>query len=119
MVLTERQQQAAALGREIEKMGAFIVNPMPLDDSARLRFQVLDKDRDAVIEKLSAWDWSPALCDNLPRVCREGFLPAWTYSIDLPRPLPKVDDRKIYGEVFRGKTREDPTGILKYLGLDK
>jgi hypothetical protein len=119
MILTERQQTAEALAAQIHKMGAWVTSAMPLDDSARLRFQVLDKDRDAVIAKLASWDWSPALCDNLPRVCSGGFLPAWTYSIDLPRPLPKVDDRKIYGEIFRGKSKEDPTGILKYLGLLK
>jgi hypothetical protein len=117
--LSERQLTAQALGREIEKMGAWVTSPLPLDDTCKLRFQVLDRNRDAVVAKLAEWEWAPRLLSSYPRVCSEGFLPSSLYEIDIPGPPPVVDDRKIYDEVFRGKSKEDPTGILKYLGLDK
>ena len=39
--LTERQQQAEALTQELQRLGVFVVSPLPLADDARLRFQVL------------------------------------------------------------------------------
>jgi hypothetical protein len=51
-------------------MGAWVVSPLPLDDNAPLRFQVMDSNRDAVISKLASWDWAlfpSAFCRVLRR----------------------------------------------------
>ena len=64
--LTERQKTAQALAREINAMGAWVTSPLPLDDKAPLRFQVMDTDRDAVISKLASWDWNPVPVSILP-----------------------------------------------------
>jgi hypothetical protein len=35
MLLNDRQQKAEALSRELHKLGAFVLNVLPLDDAAR------------------------------------------------------------------------------------
>jgi hypothetical protein len=118
-LLTERQQTAAALAREIQRMGAFVVNPMPLPDDQKLRLQVLDANRQQVLEQLSQWNWSPTFYGTLPRICSDGWKLASLYEIDLPRERqPVLDDRQtIYGEIARPeKTDVELEGIRKYLG---
>jgi hypothetical protein len=121
MVLTERQQIAQALMHEIHRMGAAVVNPMPLADGAKLRFQVLNDHRQAILEKLSSWGWFPAMCSTGPRFMPNGTAPlASIHEIDLPADRsPVVDDRQmIPGELAERekKTSVEIEGILKYLG---
>ena len=71
-LLAERQQLAAALSRELHKLGVAVINPMPLPDDKRLRFQVLDTDRHKVLERL-CWNWGPICCGTMPRVCFDGM----------------------------------------------
>jgi hypothetical protein len=120
-LLTERQQKAADLAREIHRMGAWVTNPMPLDDNARLRFQVLDSDRSRVIQTLTDWEWSPAFCGNLPRICSDGWKLASVFEIDLPRERqPVADDRTIRGELAtKEKSSVEVEAIMKYLGWKK
>src|SRR5262245_63506936 len=99
MPLSERQQTAQALVAEINSLGAWCVSPMPLDDNARLRFQVLDSDRDKVLEKLSSWNWSPIFVSALPRICNNGWKLASLYEIDLPRTQRFVHDGRIHGDI--------------------
>jgi len=120
-LLSERQQTAQALAREIIRMGAWVTSPMPLDDSARLRFQVLDRDCKAILEKLSSWDWSPVWCSNLPRICSDGWKLAAVYEIDLPRERQAIinDRQPIMGELATEAKRKTPDEVLqmrKYLG---
>jgi hypothetical protein len=75
MILSERQRTAESLAREINRMGAWVINPMPLDANAKPRFQVLDDNREKVLEKLAGWDWSPSLCGTFPRICFDGMKP--------------------------------------------
>jgi hypothetical protein len=116
-LLNERQQTAEALTREINAMGAWVVSPMPLDDNSKLRFQVLDRDRNAIIEKLSSWDWSPIFVSVLPRICPNGMVSASLYEIDLPKPRQPVFDDRIYGEIGRKEdnslARRECEAILK------
>jgi hypothetical protein len=120
-LLTERQQTAEALAREIARMGAWCVSPMPLDNNAKLRFQVMDSDRDVVISKLASWDWLPVPCSILPRITHGGFMAAQIYEIDLPReqsPIP--DDRSIKGEIAeQKKSGVELEALRKYLGITK
>jgi hypothetical protein len=119
MALTERQRTAESLAREIGQMGAWCISAMPLDDNAKLRFQIMDTDRDAIITKLASWGWLPAPCGPLPRVTSKGMLGATIYEIDLPRERPSVaDDRTIIkGEIAeQKKTSIELEGMRRYLG---
>jgi hypothetical protein len=44
---------------------------MPLNDDSKLRFQVLDTERERFLELLRSWKWQPAFCGLLPKVSRE------------------------------------------------
>jgi hypothetical protein len=122
-LLTDRQRTAQALAKELLAMGAWVINPLPLDDNAKLRFQVMDVDRDRVIEKLSSWDWSPTLVGFHPRITSRGMEAATLYEINLPADTPAVPayDRKIIpGELAeRQKMSVEVEALRKYLGWDK
>jgi hypothetical protein len=122
-LLSERQQTAAALAREIQQMGAWVTSPMPLDDWAKLQFQVLDSNRQQVLEKLSSWDWTPTWCSNLPRVCTDGWKLASVYEIDLPRERQPVATDRHSGEIAnREEEKKNAMQVAlmrKHLGLDK
>ena len=116
--LTDRQRMAQALAREINAMGAWVVSPLPLDDKAKLRFQVMDTDRDAVISKLASWDWAPVPVSVMPRITPRGMQAAMLYEINLPPDTPSVvDDRMIRGELAeRKKTSAEVEAVRRYLG---
>src|SRR5262245_51842088 len=98
-MLTDRQRTAQAIARELQRMGAWVTSPMPLDRDGKLRFQVLDKDRDAILARLSQWNWTPALLSAYPRICSDGMLQATLYEIDLPRERQAIpQDDRIHGE---------------------
>jgi hypothetical protein len=98
--LTERQLQAQALTQELQRLGAFVLSPMPLNDDAKLRFQVLDDDREFLLGKISSWGWSPTLQGAVPRFTPQGGLRSTIYELDLPHPRQAaVDDRTIRGEL--------------------
>jgi hypothetical protein len=118
MMLSERQRTAESLARELHLMGAWVTSPMPLDNGAKLRFQVLDTDRNAVVEKLSSWNWSPAFVSILPRVCPDGMKLASLYEIDLPRENPVCFDDTIRGELASDeKLSPEYHAMRKALGL--
>jgi hypothetical protein len=123
MLLNERQQKATALAREMAKMpGVWVTSPLPLDDRARFRFQVLDSNRNEALQMLTDWGWSPSFCGTLPRVCPDGMKLASLYEIDLPRERqPVPDDRKIYGELAGNeKMSKDVQAIVDdWLGRKK
>src|SRR5262245_61885747 len=103
-MLTERQKTAAAIAGELHRLGAWVVSPMPLADNQALPWQVLDSDREAVLEKVSSWGWSAALKNTVPRFTPRGPLPSSVYEIDLPRPRQAVvDTRTIRGEIAERK----------------
>jgi hypothetical protein len=51
--LTERQKTAQAIAAELHRLGAAVICLLPLPPDQQMRFQVLDTDRDAVLEKVS------------------------------------------------------------------
>jgi hypothetical protein len=116
--LTERQQQAQALTHELQRLGAFVLSPMPLSDDAKLRFQVLDDDREFLLGKISSWGWSPTLQGAVPRFTPQGALPSTIYELDLPRPRQAVvDDRTIKGEIASNKAANAEVEAFKRLRL--
>ena len=116
-MLTERQRTAESLAREIARMGAWVVNPMPLDNNSKLRFQVLDKDRDKVVEILSSWNWSPLLLKMYPRITFDGMQQASVYEIDLPPERQPIADDRIHGEIGREKPSAEVVAMLKAIGF--
>jgi len=115
--LTPRQEKAAALTRWLHDIGAFVVNPMPLNPMGRLRFQVLHTDREAVLAKLREQDWEPISCEVGQRFHRDQLLPCQTFELDLPFDAPPVQNR-IHGEVAQPqKTDVELQGMRRYLGL--
>jgi hypothetical protein len=122
-ILNERQQTARALARAIEDLGAWVTSALPLDDQQKLRFQLLDSDKNRVLQAIRDLGFGPVFVTIKPRVdvTSYGFLAACDYEIDLPRPRPPIiDDRKIYGEIA---TKEKPSreleGFREYMGLKK
>src|SRR5262245_42174677 len=120
-VLNERQHIARNLANELGKMeGVWVTSPLPLDDNARLRFQLLDMERNHVIQTLKDWGWNPVCLSVLPRVHSTGLIAACLYEIDLPRERQPVLDDRHHGEIVKPeKTDHERMALLKYLGLRK
>jgi hypothetical protein len=115
--MNKRQQQADFIAREIARMGAWCINPMPLDDDAKLRFQVLDTDIDKVVRMLCESGFLPARLQVHYRVTTSGLVPATLFEIDIPHERQPIPDRKIYGEVEeRKKTASEVAAVMKHLG---
>src|SRR5262245_62849434 len=103
-MLTERQKTAQAIAAELHKLGASVISPLPLADNQALRWQVLDADREAILEKVSSWGWSAALKNTLPRFTARGPGPSSVYENDWPRGRQAVvDTRTIQGEIAERK----------------
>jgi hypothetical protein len=121
-MLSARQEQAQSIAAELHRLGAWVVTPLPLDSCANLRFQLLDKDRDKVLEKLASWEYLPSLCSSFPRITANGMEAATIYELALePERQPIPDDRRaIYGEIAsREKTSLELEALRKYLGITK
>ena len=75
-----------AIVQEIHRLGGRVVNPQPLHDD-RLRFEVLDTQRELVLAKLASWDWSPRPCCAGSRFVPTGnsasLQPTTLYEIDV------------------------------------
>jgi hypothetical protein len=120
-LLTERQQKAAALARELGKLdGVWITNPMPLDEEAKgLRVQILDSERQKSLTLLEDWGWTPTWLNNLPRVCPDGMKLAGVYEIDIPRERQPVATDRHSGELANKEGLPyEIREMRKALGLD-
>ena len=116
---SSRQQRAEFIAREIAKMGAWCINPMPLDDGANLRFQVLDTDTDKVVRMLCESGFLPTRLHVHYRVTTGGLVPASLYEIRIPHERQPIPDRKIYGEVEEKpqKSEFETEAVRRYLGI--
>ena len=94
--LTARQLQAEVLCRDIQRLGAWCLSAMPLNENQRLRFQVLEGDQDELLEMLTNAGWNPIFCNHGLRFTPQGAKPSIIYEIDIEHERPVVvDDRKI------------------------
>src|SRR5262245_11372913 len=117
--MTEREQTAAALVRSINAMsGAWVVSTPQAD---KIRFQVLDGDKNRVLQQLKDWNWEPAFVSILPRVTFNGMAAASVYEIVLPKERQEIPDARIAvprDEVATPKKSDvEMEGMRKYLGL--
>jgi hypothetical protein len=122
-LLTERQRTADALMRELHRLGAWVVSPLPLRDDAQLTFHVLDTDRSQILQKLSEWGWGTCtLAGSTPRITNRGMEAATVYQLDLPRDRQLVADDRVKAVGVsddsnrREKTPAEVEAIRKYLG---
>src|SRR5262245_51430610 len=99
--LSERQQTAEALMHELHRLGAFVINPMPLRPEDKLRFQVLMPAVESVLAKLAEWNWSPVLQSHGLRFTPQGAKSCITYEIHIPADRPEV---KAALEKLRGRS---------------
>jgi len=121
-LLNNRQQLAAAMARELGQMKtAWVVSPLPLDDSKKLRVVIADITRNEIVQKIRDWGYEPICIGVAPRFDVAGMVAATAYEVDPPRERqPIVDDRKIYGEVAeRKKSPSEAEAVLRHLGLTK
>src|SRR5262245_61470187 len=104
--LTSRQLQAEVLCRDIQRLGAWCLSPLPLREDSRLRFQVLDGDHEELLEMLTNAGWSPILCNHGLRFTPEGAKPSIIYEIEIEHERQAVvDDRAIKGELASNKDK--------------
>src|SRR5262245_29785568 len=99
MSSSPRQQTAEKLMRWLQNMGAFVTNPMPLDPGQQLRFDVLNPDREHILEELRKQDWAPITGVVHMRIYRDQLVPCTSFEIALPLDQPIVQDRTIRGDV--------------------
>src|SRR5262245_39047958 len=99
MSSSPRQQTAEKLMRWLQNMGAFVTNPMPLDPGQQLRFDVLNPDRERILEELRKQDWTPITGVVRMRFYRDELVPCTQFEIALPADQPVTQDRRIYGDV--------------------
>jgi len=121
-LLNERQQTARALAQHIDDLGgAWLTSALPLDDQARaLRLQILDSDRNRVVQSIRDLGFEPVLCGALPRIHPTGVRAACAYEISLPQARQPVVDDRIQGELAKKEPMsEEMKGFLKYFGLLK
>ena len=105
VLLTERQQMAAALAREFDKLsGVWVVSPLPLDNNRKLRVQILDSVRNSVIQTIRDWGHDLVCVSVQPRIVPGGPEAACVWEIDLPREQVPVQDRTIHGEIAKPET---------------
>jgi hypothetical protein len=117
-LLTERQQLAASLTRDIDQAGGHVVSPLP---SARLRFEAVDASRPAVLQLLSDMGFNPIFVGLTFRICLDGTMrPASKFELDLPRermPVPADTPTTIHGDPAKPKkTKDEVEKVLRYLG---
>jgi hypothetical protein len=117
MALSERQLKAKALAYAINGMdGATVLSPLPLDDNAKLRIQILKEHEKEVFEKLTEWGWDCVHVGSFPRVCLDGMKAASAYEIDLPRPRQPVVNNRVHGELA-DKEDAELAAMLRGWGL--
>jgi hypothetical protein len=106
MTLTSEQQKAVDLGREIEKMGGFVVSLLPPSgDDLTIRWQVpagaID---DQLMAKLREWGWQPRLIGNGPRFDPlGGVMQTNSYLVRIPVERAAVPPDQPFGKLSEGK----------------
>ena len=66
----------------------WVTDAAPLQ-SERLRFEVLDDQRESILEKLATWEWRCRPCGSGSRIVPEGngavMRPTSAYELEIPR----------------------------------
>jgi hypothetical protein len=83
--LTNRQEKAATLARELQAMGVAITSPLPLDEGSPLRCRIPDAKRDEVLEEFKNGSWEVGFLGSGPEFRLDGSTPlSHLYEIYIP-----------------------------------
>ena len=97
MLLNNRQQQAQAIARELQKFdGVWVINPMPLNDNNQLRIQILEAscDRNRIFQAVADWGFgTPAFVSMTPRIIGSGM--AALIPPNTPHALEVLEDTEV------------------------
>jgi hypothetical protein len=124
MLLDSRQQLAQSLAKELGKFdGLWVINPMPLDNSARgLRIQILEasSDKNRIFQAIADWGLgTPVFVSMTPRIIGSGMAMASVYEIPVEKERAIViDDRRIPDAEradSQKKGQAEVEAILKYV----
>jgi hypothetical protein len=114
-MLTERQEKAETLARELQEMGAVVTSPLPLADGCSLRFRVLAAKEAEILEELRAGDWSFHFVTSGPEFRLDGSTPlSHTYEIHLPIERTAIPGDRIDFPLATGK-KDDNSESAKML----
>lgn len=96
-----REAMVTSIMEELQKLGCFVTDAAPLH-AERLRFEVLDDQRELILEKLATWEWSCRPCGTGSRIIPEGngavMRPTTSYELTIPRekaPASKPAGREV------------------------
>jgi hypothetical protein len=123
MLLNNRQQQAQAIARELQKFaGVWAISPMPLNDSNQLRIQILEAscDRNKIFQAINDWGFgTPVFVNMTPRIIGSGMAMASVYEITIEKVRQPVADTTIRGELADPHKKSDIEieGMRRYLGI--
>jgi hypothetical protein len=91
-VLTPRQQLAADLSADLQKMGAAVITPLPLSPDARgLKVQIQTADRDRIVTAICEAKWIPSQLHSMPYFFNNRMVDASLWEIPIPherQPVP-------------------------------
>jgi hypothetical protein len=123
-ILSERQQQAAAITRELQKFdGVWVISPLPLDSNSQLRVQILEAscDRNKIFQAIADWGFgTPVFVSMTPRIIGSGMAMASIYEIPIEKERQPIVDNRITGELAdsqRKKSNIEVEAVMRYLGM--
>jgi hypothetical protein len=121
-LLSERQQKASALARELGKFdGVWVISPLPLNDNNQLRIQILEAscDRNRVFRAVADWGFAtPVFVNMTPRIIGSGMAMASIYEIPIKKEGRPIVDTTI-GELADPHKKSDfeVEAVKRYLGI--
>jgi hypothetical protein len=85
MALTERQQLAQRLTRELQAFGATVTNVLPLADGQNLRFWIDDYRKKEVLQQLKDGGYDePIFLGMSPQICTQSYSMGLVNNFELP-----------------------------------
>jgi len=119
VALTERQQTAQRLTRELQAFGATVTNVLPLADGQHLRFWVSDYKKNELLQQLKDAGYDePVFLGMSPQMCTATYSMGLVNNFELPiaadrqeipqqdRVIPKDDVGKRVRDIEVAKTLE-------------
>jgi len=119
VALTQRQQTAQRLTRELQAFGATVTNVLPLADGQHLRFWVSDYKKNELLQQLKDAGYDePVFLGMSPQMCTATYSMGLVNNFELPiaadrqeipqqdRVIPKDDVGKRVRDIEVAKTLE-------------
>ena len=121
-LLSQRQQSAERLARELQQFGANVTSLLPLTDGRHLRFWVSDYKKREVLQQLKDAGYEPLFLGMQLQPCVQSYDLELVNNFELALPVERTpihDDRTVRGEISKPKKTDlEMKGMRKYLGLE-